>query len=153
MSNVVDKETGKQLADGAVSHVLEWGGRRVGLIGMHDNIVTCRDNMMWLLGMVEQEWLDTLATINTDQVDYEDYVVAANKLAAQLREKDGCEVVIALTHMRTPNDIRLAENVEGVDLILGGHDHVYEALKVRFPLYYQLYDKPTFNVRSTTDTS
>ena len=81
------------------------------------------------VGVVEQEWLDTLATINADQVDYEDYVVAANRLAAQLRE-EGCEVVIALTHMRTPNDIRLAENVEGVDLILGGHDHVYEALKV-----------------------
>lgn len=43
----------------------------------------------------------------------------------------GCDYVIALTHMRTPNDIRLAENVEEIDLILGGHDHVYEELKVR----------------------
>lgn len=42
----------------------------------------------------------------------------------------GCDYVIALTHMRTPNDIRLAENVDGIDLILGGHDHVYELLKV-----------------------
>lgn len=33
--------------------------------------------------------------------------------------------------MRTPNDIRLAENVEEIDLILGGHDHVYEEVKVR----------------------
>ena len=39
--------------------------------------------------------------------------------------------MIALTHMRTPNDIRLAENVPEVDLILGGHDHVYEKLLVR----------------------
>ena len=38
--------------------------------------------------------------------------------------------MIALTHMRTPNDIRLAENVPEVDLILGGHDHVYEKRKV-----------------------
>lgn len=28
--------------------------------------------------------------------------------------------------MRTPNDIKLAENTEDIDLILGGHDHVYE---------------------------
>ena len=56
-------------------------------------------------------------------------MTAANRLASTLRE-DGCEVVIALTHMRTPNDIRLAENVTDVDLILGGHDHVYEVLKV-----------------------
>lgn len=38
----------------------------------------------------------------------------------------GCDYVIALTHMRTPNDVKLAENCEDIDIILGGHDHVYE---------------------------
>jgi 5'-nucleotidase len=33
--------------------------------------------------------------------------------------------------MRTPNDIRLAESVPEIDLILGGHDHVYEKRKVK----------------------
>lgn len=42
----------------------------------------------------------------------------------------GVDYVIALTHMRTPNDCRLAANVDEVDLILGGHDHVYEVKKV-----------------------
>lgn len=42
----------------------------------------------------------------------------------------GCDYVIALTHMRTPNDIKLAENVNEIDLILGGHDHVYEVQRV-----------------------
>jgi 2',3'-cyclic-nucleotide 2'-phosphodiesterase (5'-nucleotidase family) len=32
--------------------------------------------------------------------------------------------------MRTPNDIQLAEGVEDIDLILGGHDHVYEVCQV-----------------------
>ena len=36
-------------------------------------------------------------------------------------------MVIALTHMRVPNDRILAENVEGVDFVLGGHDHLYVA--------------------------
>lgn len=27
---------------------------------------------------------------------------------------------------RFPNDCRLAENCKGIDLILGGHDHVYD---------------------------
>lgn len=31
--------------------------------------------------------------------------------------------MIALTHIRTNNDKKLAESVEGIDLILGGHDH------------------------------
>ena len=44
----------------------------------------------------------------------------------------GCDYIIALTHMRTPNDMRLADNVDEIDLILGGHDHVYEINKVSF---------------------
>lgn len=28
--------------------------------------------------------------------------------------------------MRTPNDLKLAEQCNEIDLILGGHDHVYE---------------------------
>ena len=42
----------------------------------------------------------------------------------------GCELVIALSHMRTFNDLRLLEETEGIDLILGGHDHDYEVHKV-----------------------
>lgn len=38
--------------------------------------------------------------------------------------------MIALTHMRTPNDIKLAENCNDIDLILGGHDHVYETMYI-----------------------
>ena len=32
--------------------------------------------------------------------------------------------------MRVPNDIRLAEEVGEIDIILGGHDHDYEIIKV-----------------------
>lgn len=42
----------------------------------------------------------------------------------------GCDYVIALTHMRNPNDVKLAENVDEIDLILGGHDHIYEVKQV-----------------------
>lgn len=35
-------------------------------------------------------------------------------------QSEGAEVVIALTHMRLPNDLRLAENIPGIDLVLGG---------------------------------
>lgn len=41
------------------------------------------------------------------------------------------DCVIALTHMRWPNDIRLAENVSEIDLILGGHDHDFTVKNVR----------------------
>ncbi|XP_077284564.1 mannosylglucosyl-3-phosphoglycerate phosphatase isoform X2 [Arctopsyche grandis] len=108
MSNVIDNETGRPLGDGKITHVVDWGGRRIGLVGL-----------------VEQEWLDTLATINPDEVTFLDFVEAGTKLGAQLKQ-EGCDYVIALTHMRTPNDLKLAEQCNEVDLILGGHDHVYE---------------------------
>ena len=38
--------------------------------------------------------------------------------------------MIALTHMRVPNDHRLAQEASGIDLILGGHDHHYEVKEV-----------------------
>ena len=34
--------------------------------------------------------------------------------------------MIALTHMRVPNDMKLAREVQELDLVLGGHDHHYE---------------------------
>ncbi|KAB7499198.1 Trifunctional nucleotide phosphoesterase protein YfkN [Armadillidium nasatum] len=112
MSNVVDNETDKPLADGHVFKIFLWKGWKIGLIGL-----------------VEEEWLCTLATINMDEVTYTDFVDRGRELASQLKN-EGCDYVIALTHMRTPNDIRLAENVDEIDLILGGHDHVYEISEV-----------------------
>jgi 5'-nucleotidase len=39
-------------------------------------------------------------------------------------------MVIALTHMMKYNDIKLAKQVSGIDLILGGHDHLITQEKV-----------------------
>ncbi|XP_042896714.1 5'-nucleotidase isoform X1 [Parasteatoda tepidariorum] len=113
ISNVVDNGTNSPLADGKVTCVLERKGIKFGIIGL-----------------VEEEWLATLATIDPGDVTYIDFVTEGKKLAKQLRDKAGVDYVIALTHMRTPNDCRLAENVDEIDIILGGHDHVYEIKKV-----------------------
>ncbi|XP_069676582.1 mannosylglucosyl-3-phosphoglycerate phosphatase isoform X2 [Periplaneta americana] len=112
MSNVIDQETGRPLGDGRITHVVDWNGKRIGLVGL-----------------VEQEWLDTLANINPEEVTFLDFVEAGRKLGAQLKQ-EGCDYVIALTHMRNPNDVKLAENVDEIDLILGGHDHVYEVNQI-----------------------
>ena len=84
--------------------------------------------------MVEKEWLDTLATINPNEVIYEDFVDVGNHLATKLKDELGCDIVIALTHMRNPNDIRLANKTKQIDLILGGHDHGIEKRNVSRPI-------------------
>lgn len=112
MSNVVDNETGRPLGGGLITYILNHGNKKVGLIGL-----------------VEKEWLDTLPTIDQKEVTFLDYVKAGNQLAEELR-REGCDFIIALTHMRTPNDVELAKQCPSIDLILGGHDHVFEVQTV-----------------------
>lgn len=59
-----------------------------------------------------------------DELEYVDFCETASTLARQLRRDDACDLVVALTHMRMPDDERLAKHVDGVDLVLGGHDHI-----------------------------
>jgi 5'-nucleotidase len=57
---------------------------------------------------------------------YSDPVETATRLVRILREDEGCEAVVALTHMGRAEDARLAA-VPGLHLVLGGHDHDYSA--------------------------
>lgn len=59
-----------------------------------------------------------------DDVEYVNFVEAGVHLAEELRSM-GAEIVIALTHMRLPNDELLCREVPEIDLVLGGHDHNY----------------------------
>lgn len=112
MSNVIDNETGRPLGGGKITQIICHNDLKIGL-----------------MGLVEREWLDTLPTIDPNEVTFIDYVKAGNQLTDDLL-KEGCDFIIALTHMRTPNDINLAEHCPRLDIILGGHDHVYEIVKI-----------------------
>ena len=111
LSNVIDKSTSKPLAGAHRYLVLppeRCGGVKVGIIGL-----------------VEIEWIATLSTIEMADVDALDPIAEGNRLAAILRDEHGCDIIIALTHARLYNDRRMAKELRGVDIILGGHDHDY----------------------------
>jgi 5'-nucleotidase len=108
ISNCTLVDGGEPLAGGSRYHVMERKGVRVGIVGL-----------------IEEEWVDTLNTIDSDEVYVADFVNTATSMAADLRQNHGCHLVIALTHMRWPNDRRLASESTGIDLVLGGHDHNY----------------------------
>ncbi|KAL3438547.1 Metallo-dependent phosphatase-like protein [Aspergillus tetrazonus] len=59
--------------------------------------------------------------------EFEPPVQAARRLARHLRVQERCDLVVALTHMRVPEDMAVANaTVSGdsrIDLLLGGHDH------------------------------
>ena len=77
-----------------------------------------------LIGLGEREWLETINTLPPN-LEYRSATAVAKELVPQLREQ-GAEIIICLSHMREPNDNKLAAQTEGlIDIILGGHDHFY----------------------------
>ncbi|KAJ1891933.1 hypothetical protein LPJ66_006639 [Kickxella alabastrina] len=113
MTNLTDKESGEPAARNGIKYLIkEIQGLRVGI-----------------LGIIEKEWLDTLPCLPPTFV-YHDFVQTAREMALKLKDpKDSemsCDLVICLSHMRLPNDIKLADACEDiVDLVLSGHDHFY----------------------------
>ncbi|KAJ3538174.1 hypothetical protein NM688_g6557 [Phlebia brevispora] len=126
LSNIVDTNTGNVPEPMKEFHILERAGVRIGLIGL-----------------VEKDWIP-LITGWPEYFQYKDMAEVGRNLSVKLRDPAGefkCDFIIALTHSRIPNDIKLAralfalspaaqatKNIaseHGVDLLLGGHDHVY----------------------------
>jgi len=63
---------------------------------------------------------------------YLDPVETAQDMSRILREEEGCQLVIALSHLgheyRNPNipsDVLLASQTDSIDLIIGGHTHTF----------------------------
>ncbi|KIK95089.1 hypothetical protein PAXRUDRAFT_407850 [Paxillus rubicundulus Ve08.2h10] len=126
LSNIIDTNTNKVPEPLIEFHVLERIGVRIGFIGL-----------------VEEQWIATI-TGWPSNFKYQDMAKVGKGLSALLRDPAGphkCDLIIALTHSRIPNDISLARDLfalspqaqantditsqHGVDLLLGGHDHVY----------------------------
>ncbi|KAJ1845232.1 hypothetical protein LPJ57_009296, partial [Coemansia sp. RSA 486] len=113
VTNLTDKRTGEPAAQNSVKYLIKSiNGLRVGIIGI-----------------IEKEWLDTLPCMPPTFV-YHEFVQTARETAQMLRNKDdpqmSCDLVVCLSHMRLPNDIKLTDAcAEVIDLVLSGHDHFY----------------------------
>lgn len=110
LANVIDPDLGDEvpLGNAKKTHMMTTSnGIKVGLIGLG-----------------EREWLETINSL-PPRLEYRSATAVAKELVPQLRA-DGAEIVICLSHMREPNDNKLAAQTEGlIDIILGGHDHFY----------------------------
>ena len=63
--------------------------------------------------------------IDTNNLKYVDYNESLQKYSKILREEHSCEIIVALNHMRIPQDKDMAEKNSCVDFVFGGHDHCY----------------------------
>lgn len=83
-----------------------------------------------------------------DGVEFTDYIEEAQK-AVKAFEKIGVNKIIALTHIGLndgggDNDLTLAQEVDGIDIIVGGHTHV----KLVQPLVVDAGKEPTVIVQA-----
>jgi 5'-nucleotidase len=102
-SNVIDKRTGKTFADAPPFVVREFGGVKVGIFGI------------------------TLPETKTTSspgpnVEFRDSCETAKEVIPKLREA-GARAIVALTHLSLKEDKELARCAEGIDVIIGGHEH------------------------------
>jgi sulfur-oxidizing protein SoxB len=86
--------------------IKEAGGRRMGIIGQAFPYVPVAHPKRfvpdWTFGLREAE---------------------LQKLVTRLRENDGVDAVLLLSHNGMDADLKLASRVSGIDAILGGHTH------------------------------
>ncbi|KMK78003.1 bifunctional metallophosphatase/5'-nucleotidase [Alkalihalobacillus pseudalcaliphilus] len=78
-----------------------------------------------IFGLTTEETADIASPVN---VIFSDYIEAANRAVAAFEEQ-GVNKIIAVTHLgynsnpQVGNDLLLAQHVEGIDVIVGGHSH------------------------------
>lgn len=108
MANLICEETKNYLPGCKPYHIMMHQGIKIGLFGI-----------------AEPEWLGLVNPLKFPEIklEYLDMVEVSKKMSKLLKD-EGCEYIIALTHNKTSNDIKLAEQCQGdFNLMLGGHDH------------------------------
>jgi len=70
----------------------------------------------------------TLPFNKVSYVSYTDVFASAQKKYDEL--KDQCDAVIAITHQAMEDDIKLAKQIPGLTLIIGGHEHERHYAKI-----------------------
>ena len=63
----------------------------------------------------------------TEPVAFKPIIAPARRAVAALKKR-GADIIVALTHLAMPEDRRLAKEVKGINLILGGHEHIPMAI-------------------------
>lgn len=81
------------------------------------------DIKIGVFGMMTPDLVRVSSPGDGTRVD-QDIISAAQKAVDSLL-KEKCDLIIALTHIGIELDRQLAKGVDGIDIIVGGHDHEY----------------------------
>ena len=84
-----------------------------------------------ILGLTTEDTETLVMQSNVEDIYFTDAVATAQEWVPKLKNEEKADVVIALTHIghylnaqygsNAPGDVTLAKNIDGVDIIVGGH--------------------------------
>lgn len=93
-------------------------------------VVPVGDLTVGLLGLLgHRNFPDSFNRDVVSQLALSDPVGTARRLARLLRSDHGADVIVAVTHMETPEDLELLAAGTGVDVIVGGHTEGFDGLR------------------------
>ncbi|WP_053781662.1 S-layer homology domain-containing protein [Paenibacillus xylanivorans] len=78
-----------------------------------------------------------------DDLKFKDYKASAQATVNMLQD-EGINKIIALTHLGYSEDLKLAEAVEGIDIVVGGHSHTI----LNKPVVVETHTDPTLVVQT-----
>ncbi|MGI9276376.1 MAG: bifunctional UDP-sugar hydrolase/5'-nucleotidase UshA [Endozoicomonas sp.] len=89
------------------------------------------DVRVGILGLTTEDTANLALKDNVENILFEDAVATANEWIPRMIKDDKADIVIALTHIghypnanygsNAPGDVTLARDVDGIDIIVGGH--------------------------------
>jgi 2',3'-cyclic-nucleotide 2'-phosphodiesterase (5'-nucleotidase family) len=88
------------------TRVVERGGLRIGIVGVAATIVDKTMPPHFSTGVH--------LTLGRDELPGH---------IAQLRQEEGVDLIVVLSHLGFPQDVKLAGEVDGIDILLSGHTH------------------------------
>jgi 5'-nucleotidase len=85
---------------------------------------TLRIGLIALIG--KRNYPDTFNRTVVLEVEFQDPIAAAKKAAEELRDR--VDLLVAITHQDTEEDLALAKGVPALDVIIGGHTEGFDGL-------------------------
>ena len=113
---------------------------------IYDGIIkTINGEKVGIFGLTTAE---TASISSPGDVKFDDYIASA-KASVKAFKKQGVDKIIALTHIGYndgggDNDLELANQVDGIDVIVGGHSHT----QLAEPVVVKKYKEPTVIVQA-----
>lgn len=77
-----------------------------------------------IFGLIDDNWMNSCKGLDFSKFEYESFDKAAVRVSAYLKN-EGCTMIFLVSHMSNISDEKVLTDDNSVDLILGGHDHIF----------------------------